>query len=132
MAEIDDRAFDFMQKGDPDKYITGGAVEHSKYEMDMSPEEQENFLRQNTQLFERLYNVDPLADKEKLPFANWLKVLNPEYIKILSEDYDHPKTNTPREPKVILSKDIMKQAEKHWGGIEGIKKIKNLALGFDE
>jgi|TARA_Y100000310_G_scaffold224122_1_gene225971 hypothetical protein len=132
MAEIDDRAFKFMQQGDPDKYITGGAVEYSEYEMDMSPTQQEDFMRQNTKLFQGLYNIDPLVDREKLPFSEWLEVLSPERIKLLADDYGDPESKAPRDPEVILSKDIMNQAGKHWGGEKGFKFIKDMVLGFPD
>ena len=129
MADPDSIAFDYMKEGDPDKYITGGAIEHSEYEMDMSPEEQEDFLRENTRLFNDLYQVDPLADKEKLPFVNWLRALNEDYVMMLSEDYADTEKKSPREPEAIISKDIMAQADKHWGGKHGLDKIRELALG---
>ena len=129
MAEIDDRAFEYMQKGDPDQTISGGAIDYSEYEMDMSPEQQEEFMRENTSLFHDLYNNDPLVDKEKLPFGAWLGALNPERIRLLSEDYSDPDSKAPREPHIILAKNIMQQADKHWGGEEGFDKIRNMALG---
>jgi hypothetical protein len=104
-------------------------MEHSEYEMDMSPEQQEDFLRQNTKLFYDLYNVDPLVDKEQLPFGEWLGALSSERVRLLSEDYEDPQNKAPRSPDVILSKDIMNQAGKHWGGEHGFNKIREMALG---
>ena len=127
MAEIDDRAFEYMKKGDPDSDITGGAIDYSEYEMDMSPEEQESFLRTNTELFSNLYNADPLVDKENLPFANWLKELNPEYVMELTNEYSEKEA--PRDSRVLIAKFLMKQADKHWGGKHGFNKIREMALG---
>ena len=127
MAEIDDRAFNAMNTIDPDRNIGGGAIDYSEYEMDMSPKQQRKFIRENVELFKGLYNVDPLADKEKLPFKQWLKALNPERIRLLSEDYED--TQAPRDDTVIISKDIMKQADRHWGGKQGFDEIRNMVLG---
>ena len=128
MAEIDDRAFNAMNTIDPDRNISGGAIDYSEYEMDMSPKQQRKFIRENAELFKGLYNVDPLADKEKLPFKQWLKALSPERIRLLSEDYED--TQAPRDDTVIISKDIMKQADRHWGGKQGFDAIKNMVLGI--
>ena len=127
MESLDKRAFEYMNQGDPDKYISGGAIEHSNYEMDMSPEEQEDFLRTNTKLFNNLYNADPLADKERLPFPNWLKALDEEYVMELSNEYSEKQA--PRDSRTIIAKDLMDQAGKHWGGKHGLGSIKDLALG---
>ena len=43
MADYDDVAFDAMNKANPDRDITGGAIMYSQFEMDMSPREQENY-----------------------------------------------------------------------------------------
>ena len=127
MASLDERAFKYMQQGDPDSNITGGAMDYSEYEMDMSPEQQEGFLRTNTELFNNLYNADPLADKERLPFANWLKELSPEYVMELTNEYSEKQA--PRDSRVVIAKYLMKQADKHWGGKHGLDKIRNMALG---
>ena len=74
-----------------------------------------------------MYNADPLADKERLPFKEWAKALNSERIRLLSEDYED--TEAPRTTETILAKDIMKQADRHWGGKYGFNAIRNMVLG---
>ena len=127
MAEIDERAFKYMQQGDPDSDIAGGAMDYSEYEMDMSPEQQEAFIEKNKALFKGLYSADPLADKERLPFKEWAKALNSERIRLLSEDYED--TKAPRKTEAVLAKDIMKQVDRHWGGKYGFNAIRDMVLG---
>ena len=126
MAEIDSKAFDYMNEGDPDKSITGGAIEYSEYEMDMTSKQQKDFTKENTALFRNLYDADPLADKEKLPFKQWLKALSPERVRLLSEDYEGK--DAPRDAKTILAKDLMAQASRHWGGKYGFNAIRDMVL----
>ena len=126
MAEIDDRAFNYMDMGDPDKYISGGTMEHSEYDMDMSPAQQEEFLRENAGLFMNLYNTDPLVDREKLPYASYLKNFSPELLAMRAEEYDMKKA--PRNPEIIASKQIWDQASKHGGGKKGIEAIRDMVL----
>ena len=127
MAEIDDKAFDYMNAGDPDKYITGGTMEHSECEMDMSPEQQEEFLRENASLFRNLYNTDPLVNREKLPYSSYLENFDPELISLRAQEYDE--SRGPRSPEVITSKAIWDQAGKHGGGKQGIESIRDMVLG---
>ena len=126
MAEIDDRAFSAMNTIDPDRNISGGAIEYSEYEMDMTSKQQKDFTRENTTLFRNLYDADPLADKEKLPFKQWLKALSPERVRLLSEDYEGK--DAPRDAKTILAKDLMAQASRHWGGKYGFNAIRDMVL----
>ena len=129
MAEIaDNKAFDYMQEADPDKYITGGAMEHSEYEMDMSPEEQEEFLRLNTHFFNKLYETDPLVDKEKLSFKSYLENLDPELIKMRADDIDQQPVGEDGQPgpHFVVSKGIDRLSRKHYGDID---RLRNMVLG---
>ena len=127
MAEYDNQAFNAMNNASPDMDISGGAMDYSEYEMDMSPKQQKAFIEKNKALFEGLYSADPLADKERLPFKEWTKALNSERIRLLSEDYED--TKAPRKTETILASDIMKQADRHWGGKYGFNAIRNMVLG---
>jgi len=129
MAEIDSKAFNYMREGSPDNNITGGAIEYSQYEMDMTPVQQKDFEKETLTLFKNLYNVDPLVNREKLPYKSWLKTLNSERIEELSKEYEDVKA--PRNPETIIAKDLMKQASKHWGGVEGFELIRKMGLESD-
>lgn len=129
MAGIDDRAFKYMKEGSPDNNITGGAIEYSQYEMDMTPAQQKDFETETLSLFKNLYNVDPLVDRKKLPYKSWLKALSSERIEELSKEYEDVKA--PRSPEAIISKDLLKQASKHWGGVEGFESIRKMGLESD-
>ena len=78
MAEIDSKAFDYMNEGDPDQSITGGAIKYSEYEMDMSPKEQKGYEKDLMSALSMNYRSDP--HKGKLNFDNWLKELRPDLI----------------------------------------------------
>ena len=129
MAEIDDKAFKYMREGSPDNNITGGAIEYSQYEMDMTPAQQKDFATETLSLFKNLYNVDPLVDQKKLPYKSWLKTLSSERIKELSKEYED--VTAPRNPEAIIANDLIKQASKHWGGVEGFELIRKMGLESD-
>jgi|TARA_Y100000310_G_scaffold114107_1_gene112593 hypothetical protein len=129
MAQEDKYAFDAMNAADPDRNITGGAMEYSEYEMDMSPKQQKSFEKKTLDLFRNLYNVDPLVDQKKLPYKSWLKTLSSERIEELSKEYEDVKA--PRNPEAIIANDLIKQASKHWGGVEGFELIRKMGLASD-
>ena len=130
MAQEDKYAFDAMNAADPDRNITGGAMEYSEYEMDMSPKQQKSFEKKTLDLFRNLYNADPLVDQKKLPYKSWLKTLSSERIKELSKEYEDVKA--PRNPEAIIANDLIKQASKHWGGAEGFELIRKMGLEGDK
>ena len=130
MAQEDKYAFDAMNAADPDRNITGGAMEYSEYEMDMSPKQQKSFEKKTLDLFRNLYNADPLVDQKKLPYKSWLKTLSSERIEELSKEYEDVKA--PRNPEAIIANDLIKQASKHWGGVEGFESIRQMGLASDE
>ena len=78
MAEIDNTVFDYMNEGDPYQSITGGAIEYSEYEMDMTSKEKKGYEKDLMDALSMNYRSDP--DKGKLSFANWLKELKPDLI----------------------------------------------------
>ena len=129
MAEIDSKAFNYMREGSPDNNITGGAIEYSQYEMDMTPVQQKNFEKETLTLFKNLYNVDPLVNRKKLPYKSWLKVLSSERIEQLSKEYEDVKA--PRNSEAIIANDLIKQVSKHWGGVEGFELIRKMGLESD-
>ena len=126
MAEIDNRAFESMKESAPEKNFTGGAIEYSEYEMDMTPMQQRLFKKETADLFRNLYNADPLVDQKKLPYRAWLQALSTERIKGLTEEYED--REAPRSPETIIANDLMKQASKHWGGAEGFESIRKMSL----
>ena len=79
MAYYDNLAFNAMKKGDADKDLTGGAIEYSQFEMDMSPKEQAQYKKALMQVLDVAYRNDP--HKGKLKFNKWIDNLNPELIK---------------------------------------------------
>ena len=117
-----------MKEGDKDIFLDGAST-YSEYEMDMSPTQQEDYMRENMDLFKKLYNTDPLVDHEKLSYPSWLKMIDPERIKLYSEEYDDTTKKRPFNPEIIISNDIMKQADKHWGGEPGVNEMRKMLLG---
>jgi len=82
----DNEAFDDMQQADPDQNITGGAINYSPYSMDLNPKEQKVTANRAELLLKKAYELDPNVDKEKVSFRNYLDWLNPELMKLRSED----------------------------------------------
>ena len=129
MANIDEQAFNAIKKGDPDKYITGGAMKYSNFEMDMSPQEQDLFLKKNAELFKRLYDTDPNVDRKKLPYKSYLENLDTKLIRMRSDDYDNQPLDEGGEPEQSLyqaARDVATHSERHYGDID---RLRNMALG---
>ena len=82
----DNEAFNNMQQADPDQTITGGAINYSQYSMDLNPKEQKVTANRAELLLKKAYELDPNVDKEKVSFRNYLDWLNPELMKLRSED----------------------------------------------
>ena len=130
MANIDEKAFNQMNQADPDWDITGGAVDYSKFEMDMSPKEQEAFLRDNAELFRSLYNTDPNVDPRKLSYKSYLENLDPKLILLRAREYEeNVRKKAPLNPDIITSGQIASQAEQHWGGETGVTALRDMVLG---
>ena len=138
MAEIDDQAFSFMKEASPD-YIAGGALNFdsqyqtkatSKFDTDMSPDEQESYLRENAQIFKNLYDTDPNVDRKKLSYKSYLENVDPKLLSMRAEEYDRKMDSGGADPEispdVLNSKKIWEHADKHYGDIN---KLRNMALG---
>jgi len=82
----DNEAFNNMQQADPDQNITGGAINYSQYSMDLNPKEQKVTANRAELLLKKAYELDPNVNKEKVSFRNYLDWLNPELMKLRSED----------------------------------------------
>ena len=78
MAQEDKYAFDAMNAADSDMDLTGGAIEYSSYEMDMSPREQKDYEGLLKKTLAMNYRSDP--NKGKLGFQDWLKELRPDLV----------------------------------------------------
>ena len=92
MAEIDNKAFDYMNEGDPDQSITGGAIEYSEYEMDMTPSQQKGYEKDLMNALSINYRSDP--DKGKLDFHSWLKELRPDLIMERARKWEELREDT--------------------------------------
>ena len=68
MAQEDKYAFDAMNDADPDMDVTGGAIEYSSYEMDMSPSEQKGYEKNLQDALSMSYKSVP--HKGKLGFQD--------------------------------------------------------------
>ena len=78
MPHEDKYAFDAMNDVDPDMDVTGGAIEYSSYEMDMTPSQQKGYEKDLMEALSMNYSSDP--HKGKLNFDNWLKELRPDLV----------------------------------------------------
>ena len=133
MAEIDNTVFDYMNEGDPYQSITGGAIEYSEYEMDMTSKEKKGYEKDLMDALSMNYRSDP--DKGKLSFANWLKELKPDLIMGRARKWEELREDAkgaeeyrkrmdaldPRESRSIEDAGILKKLlDKHTGRLEDI------------
>ena len=131
MAEIDSKAFDYMNEGDPDQSITGGAIEYSEYEMDMSPTQQKGYEKDLMEALSMNYRSDP--DKGKLNFESWLKELRPDLIMERARKWEELREDAkgvegyrermnaldPKESRLIEDAGILQRLlNKHTGRLE--------------
>ena len=129
MADYDDVAFDAMNKANPDRDITGGAIMYSQFEMDMSPREQENYKASLLGTLNKAYASDP--HKGRLGFADWLDNLNPELMMQRADEYEEVRNDkeamnkmTPDKYNVIESAGMLQSLlDKHTGRLKDIKDI---------
>ena len=128
MANIDDQAFNAMKLGDPDKYITGGAMEYSEYEMDMTPKQQEAYLKKNASIFKKLYDTDPLVNREKLSYKSYLENLDSRMVRMRADDHrkEIQGSTEKADPYLIAARDIDRLSRQHYGDID---RLKDMALG---
>jgi hypothetical protein len=132
MAEIEDKyAFDAMNVADPDMDVTGGAIEYSEYEMDMTPREQKDYEKNLMNALSMNYRSDP--DKGKLNFESWLKELRPDLITERARKWEELREDAqgfegyrsrmdaldPREARLIEDAGMLQRLlNKHTGRLE--------------
>jgi hypothetical protein len=92
MAREDKYAFDAMNAIDPDMNVTGGAIEYSSYEMDMSPSEQKGYEENLKSALSISYRSDP--HKGELSFQNWLKGLRPDLVMERARKWEEIREDT--------------------------------------
>ena len=92
MAQEDKYAFDAMNVADPDMDVTGGAIEYSSYEMDMTPSEQKGYEKNLKDALSMSYRSDP--HKGKLNFDNWLKELRPDLVMERARKWEELREDT--------------------------------------
>ena len=134
MAEIDSKAFDYMNEGDPDKSITGGAIEYSEYEMDMTPSQQKGYEKDLMNALSMNYRSDP--HKGKLDFDSWLKELRPDLVMERARKWEELREDTkgvegyrermdaldPQEARSIEDAGILQRLiNKHTGRLEDVR-----------
>jgi hypothetical protein len=131
MANYD--AFDAMNKSaGSDMYFSGGAISHSEYEQNMTPDEQKRYEDLLLSEFQMAYNRDPY--KRNLDFTHWLKTLNPELYRERALKYDDIRAENHGVHKLAgmdplegaLLEDagmIQKLAHLHTGRIEDLMEI---------
>ena len=134
MAEIDSKAFDYMNEGDKDQSITGGAIEYSEYEMDMTPSEQKGYEKNLMYALSMNYRSDP--HKGKLDFDSWLKELSPDLVMERARKWEELREDTkgvegyrermdaldPQEARSIEDAGILQRLiNKHTGRLEDVR-----------
>ena len=125
----DAMAWNKMKEGDPDKYITGGAIEYSKYEMDMKPADQKKYKTAVLQSLDSAYKGDP--HKGKLGFKDWLKNLKPELVKERAKKWDELRGDKeairsldPKEYKLIEESGLLQNLlNMHTGELDDVGDI---------
>ena len=136
MAEIDNRAFNYMKEGSPDE-VAGGAIafdsEHqtmatSKFEDEMNPSEQEMFLSQNAQMFKNAYDTDPNVNSDKLSYKSYLENLRPYLIISRADVYDSvvETDGESADPYLLVAKSISEHSRSHYGDVN---RLIDMALG---
>jgi len=143
MANYD--AFDAMNKSaGSDMYFSGGAISHSEYEQNMTPDEQKRYEDLLLSEFQMAYNRDPY--KRNLDFTHWLKTLNPDLYRERALKYDDIKAQNhgvhklrgmdPQEGALLEDAGILQSlAHLHTGRIEDLVEIVSTMepsdIGFD-
>jgi len=92
MPHEDKYAFDAMNAADSDMDLTGGAIEYSSYEMDMSPREQKGYEKNLVDALSMSYRGDP--HKGKLGFQDWLKELRPDLVMDRARKWEELREDT--------------------------------------
>ena len=128
MPHEDEYAFDAMNAADPDMDMTGGAIEYSSYEMDMSPSEQKGYEKNLKDSLAISYRSDP--HKGKLSFQDWLKGLRPDLVMERARKWEELRED--RKLDAIDSKEagiledsgmLQRILDKHTGRLDDARKI---------
>ena len=135
MPHEDKYAFDAMNAADPDMNMTGGAIEYSSYEMDMSPREQKGYEKNLKDALSMSYRSDP--HKGKLGFQDWLKELRPDLVLERARKWEELREDTKgveayRERMAALGEEaniiedagiLQRLLDKHTGRLEDAHSI---------
>ena len=136
MAQEDKYAFDAMNAADTDMDVTGGAIEYSSYEMDMSPSEQKGYERNLKDSLAISYRSDP--HKGKLSFQDWLKGLRPDLVMERARKWEEMREDNkgveayrasmdalgPEESRLLEDSGILQRIlNKHTGRLDDARKI---------
>ena len=133
MPHEDRYAFDAMNTVDPDMDLTGGAIEYSSYEMDMSPSEQKGYEENIKDALSLTYRSDP--HKGKLSFQNWLKGLRPDLVMDRARQWEELREDAkgvegyrermdalgPKESRLLEDSGMLQRLlDKHTGRLQDI------------
>lgn len=129
MADYNKRAFDAMNAADPDANITGGAIMHSEFEMDMTPKEQQSYRKSMLGALDSAYRSDP--HKGKLGFSDWLDNLRPDLVmerarkwEEVRRDKDVMNKMDPKEFRTLEDAGLIEMLlQKHTGKLEDVRDI---------
>ena len=77
------------QSAGGDMYITGGSIELSEYENNMTPNDQKEYEDTIMELFQQAYQNDVLLKKyQNVSFKHWLATIDGDDWRSKAEDYD--------------------------------------------
>ena len=133
MAQEDKYAFDAMNASDPDMDVTGGAIEYSSYEMDMSPSEQKSYEENLKSALSISYRSDPY--KGKLGFQDWFKELRPDLVMERARKWEELRedkkmdTVDSKEERILEASGILQRLlNKHTGRLADVQ---GMVKGYD-
>ena len=129
MANIDEKAFDAMNRVAPDNDITGGAIMYSEFEMDMTPTEQKKYRDTLLNTLDTSYRRDP--HKGRLGFKDWLDNLKPGLIgeralkwEEVRHDKDVMNEMDPNEFSLLEDAGFLQGLlQKHTGRLEDVRDV---------
>ena len=133
MPHEDKYAFDAMNATDPDTDVTGGAIEYSSYEMDMSPSEQKGYEENLKSALSISYRSDPY--KGKLGFQDWFKELRPDLVMERARKWEELRedkkmdTVDSKEERILEASGILQRLlNKHTGRLADVQ---GMVKGYD-
>ena len=109
--------------------ITGGAIMHSEFEMDMTPKEQAKYRKSMIDVLDLTYRSDP--HKGKLGFSDWLDNLRPDLIKERARKWEEVRRDKdvmnkmdPKEFSTLEDAGFLEiLLQKHTGRLEDVRDI---------